>query len=63
MLIGDVVAADKKRYAEPFCVAMRTDEGYIIRLMRKELDEFSLEGAAAAAAVDTPWQHRVEFAQ
>ena len=63
VLIGDVVAADKKRYAEPFCVAVRTDEGYIIRLMRKELDEFSLEGAAAAAAVDTPWQHRVEFAQ
>ena len=37
--------------------------GLIIRMTRKELDEFSFEGAAAAAAVDTLWQHRVEFAQ
>ena len=27
VLIGDAVAADKKLYAEPFCDAMRTDEG------------------------------------
>jgi len=27
VLIGDAVTADKKLYAEPFCDAMRTDEG------------------------------------
>ena len=60
VLIGDVVALDKKRPVDPFSVAMRGDKGFILRLKQSEVEEFRLEGADAAAAEDTPWRNGVE---
>jgi hypothetical protein len=60
VLIGDVVALDPKRSKGPFSVAMRGEKGHILLLKRSEVVEFRLEGAAAAAAEDSPWKNGVE---
>ena len=57
VLIGDVVQFDPNRRTENFLVAMREDAGYKLRLNQSEVEEFKLDGAAAAAAKDTPWKH------
>ena len=60
VLIGDVTEWDGKRRFDPFSVAMRSGKGHILRLKQSELEEFILEGADAALAVDTPWKDGVE---
>ena len=60
VLIGDVTEWDGKRRFDPFSVAMTGDKGYILRLKQSELEEFMLEGADAALAVDTPWKDGVK---
>ena len=60
VLIGDVTEWDGKRRFDPFSVAMRGDKGHILRLSQSELEEFMLEGADAALAVDTPWKDGVQ---
>ena len=60
VLIGDVTEWDGKRRFDPFSVAMRGDKGHILRLNQSELEEFMLEGADAALAVDTPWKDGVQ---
>ena len=60
VLIGDVTEWDGKRRFDPFSVAMREDKGYILRLKQSEVEEFRLDGANAALAVDTPWKEGVE---
>ena len=39
---------------------MRGDKGYVLRLKQSEVEEFMLDGANAALAVDTPWKNGVE---
>jgi len=56
VLIGDVVALDPTRSLLPFSCEMREDKGFTIHLKRSEVEEFKLEGEAAAAAEDTPWK-------
>lgn len=59
VLVGDVIGHDPKHPTEPFRIAMREDEGYILRLKKSEVLEFRLEGGAADAAKDTPFKHGV----
>ena len=54
VLIGDITDVHPTRAHKPFNCAMRENEGYVIRLDRSEVLEFSLEGDAAALAKDTP---------
>ena len=60
VLIGDVTEWDSKRRFDPFSVAMRGDKGYVLRLKQSEVEEFRLDAANAALAVDTPWKEGVE---
>ena len=51
VLIGDIIRVEGKSH---LC-EMREDEGFVIKLSRAEVEEFLLEGAAAASAEDTPF--------
>ena len=60
VLIGDVTEWVGKRRFDPFSVAMRSVKGHILRLKQIVLEEFVLEGADAALAVDSPWKDGVQ---
>ena len=60
VLIGDVTEWVGKRRFDPFSVAMRSGKGHILRLKQSELEEFMLEGADSALAVDSPWKDGVQ---
>lgn len=54
-LIGDVVGMNLTGL-RPFSCAMREDKGYTLNLKRSEVEEYLLEGQAAAEAKDTPFK-------